>query len=308
MASDIKWIKIVTDIFDDEKILMIESMPEADTIIVVWFKLLCLAGKTNRCGILTLNDRIAYTDEMLSYVFRRPINTVRLALKTFEQLGMIEVINDTIVIPNWEKHQNVDKMMERREYNRLAKQRSRERQRLALENKLLVSGDVNDNVSTNVNDISLTSQPSSISISRSQSHSSSSFSGNGERGTGGEENGPSKFDIFWEAYGYKKGKKNAQKAFAKIDPDDALFQKILEGIEAYHKSRNWREGYRKEPTTWLNGECWEDDYSNDKDPAKGNQKTVSAQNYEQRNYTEEELLSVGNDLLEEAKRSRKGGE
>ncbi|HFI0901946.1 TPA: phage replisome organizer N-terminal domain-containing protein, partial [Streptococcus suis] len=40
MASEIKWIKIVTDIFDDEKILLIESLPEADTIIVVWFKLL----------------------------------------------------------------------------------------------------------------------------------------------------------------------------------------------------------------------------------------------------------------------------
>ena len=43
MASEIKWIKIVTDIFDDEKILLIESLPEADTIIVVWFKLLTLA-------------------------------------------------------------------------------------------------------------------------------------------------------------------------------------------------------------------------------------------------------------------------
>ena len=40
MASDVKWIKITTDIFDDEKILLIESLPEADSIIVIWFKLL----------------------------------------------------------------------------------------------------------------------------------------------------------------------------------------------------------------------------------------------------------------------------
>lgn len=32
-----KWIKITTDIFDDEKILMIESMPSADSIIVIWW-------------------------------------------------------------------------------------------------------------------------------------------------------------------------------------------------------------------------------------------------------------------------------
>ena len=35
--SDVKWIKIVTDIFDDEKILLIETLPEADSIIVRYF-------------------------------------------------------------------------------------------------------------------------------------------------------------------------------------------------------------------------------------------------------------------------------
>ena len=87
--TEVKWIKIVTDIFDDEKILIIESMPEADAMIVIWFKLLCLAGKQNNSGVFTINNRIAYTDEMFSAIFRRPINTVRMALKTFENLGMI---------------------------------------------------------------------------------------------------------------------------------------------------------------------------------------------------------------------------
>lgn len=59
--SDVKWIKITTDIFDDEKILLIESMPDADSIIVIWFKLLCLAGKMNNSGVFTLNDSLPYT-------------------------------------------------------------------------------------------------------------------------------------------------------------------------------------------------------------------------------------------------------
>lgn len=146
--GEVKWIKIVTDIFNDEKILMIESMPDSDSIIVLWFKLLCLAGKTNYGGVLMMNGRIAYTDEMLAAIFRRPINSVRLALKAFEDLGMIEIVDDVITIPNWEKHQNVDKMAEIREYNRLAQQRSRAKQKM-------LSGDVNDNV----NDKSMTSQP-----------------------------------------------------------------------------------------------------------------------------------------------------
>ena len=72
-----------------------------------------------------------------------------------------------------------------------------------------------------------------------------------------------RFDAFWDAYGNKKGKKNAFKAFRKINPDEELFQKIMQGIEKYHASRKWREGYRKEPTTWLNGECWNDEYDDE---------------------------------------------
>lgn len=131
MASEVKWIKIVTDIFDDEKILLIESLPDRDSIIVIWFKLLCMAGKQNNGGVFLMNDKIAYTDEMLSVIFRRPLNTVRLALSTFEKFGMIEIINDTITIPNWEKHQSLDQIQKGRENTRKRVAAFRERQRLA---------------------------------------------------------------------------------------------------------------------------------------------------------------------------------
>ena len=113
--ADVKWIKIVTDIFDDEKILMIETLPECDTIIVIWFKLLCLAGKQNNSGVFQMGH-MPYTDEMFSTIFRRPLNTVRLALKTFEQFGMIEIIHDTVTIPNWGKHQSIDQIESRNAY------------------------------------------------------------------------------------------------------------------------------------------------------------------------------------------------
>lgn len=118
MAADVKWIKIVVDIFDDEKILLIEAMPEADSLITIWFKLLCLAGKQNNSGVFMLNDRIAYTDEMFATIFRRKLNTVRMALKTFEELQMIEIINGAVTIPNWGKHQSLEQIEARREYMR----------------------------------------------------------------------------------------------------------------------------------------------------------------------------------------------
>ena len=128
--ADIKWIKIATDIFDDEKILLIEAMPDADAMIVIWFKLLTLAGKQNNSGVFLINDTIPYTDEMLATIFRRPLNTVRLALDTFYKFGMIDIIENTITIPKWEKHQNIDGMDKIREQTRLRVAKHREKQKL----------------------------------------------------------------------------------------------------------------------------------------------------------------------------------
>lgn len=135
--ADVKWIKIVTDIFDDEKILLIETLPEADSIIVIWFKLLCLAGKQNNSGVFVMSNGIPYTDKMLSTIFRRKETIVALALKTFEQFGMVEIVNDTLTIPNWGKHQNIEGIEARKEYQKLYQREYRARQRQLTEGEEL---------------------------------------------------------------------------------------------------------------------------------------------------------------------------
>ena len=139
--AEVKWIKIVTDVFDDEKTLMIETLPEADSIIVIWFKLLCLAGKQNNSGVF-LMGRMPYTDEMFATVFRRPINTVRLALKTFVDFGMIEIINDTVTIPNWDKHQSLDSYEKKKERDRLYQAERRAAQKRIAEKSSDTSSDI----------------------------------------------------------------------------------------------------------------------------------------------------------------------
>ena len=135
--AEVKWIKITTDVFDDEKILLIESLPEADSIIVIWFKLLCLAGKQNNSGVFIMGNRIPYTDKMLATIFRRKEATVQLALQTFEQFGMIELVDGVITIPNWGKHQNLDQLENRKEFMRNYMQEYRAKQ------KALTSGKPN---------------------------------------------------------------------------------------------------------------------------------------------------------------------
>lgn len=143
--SEVKWIKIVVDIFDDEKIQLIESLPDGDSLLICWFKLLCLAGKMNNSGVMFLADKLPYTDEMLATIFRRPLQTVRLALSTFEQFGMVEIINGVITIPNWGKHQQLDEMEKIKEQNRLRQKKWYDKQ------KLLTDSSEKPNVRSNAN-------------------------------------------------------------------------------------------------------------------------------------------------------------
>lgn len=130
---EVKWIKLSTHMFEDEKIRIIESMPEADTILIIWIKLLAQAGKTNATGYIYLNENIPYTDEMLATIFNRPIATIRLALKTFQAFGMIEILDDHFInISNWKKHQNIEGLEKIREQTRKRVQEHRDKKKVEL--------------------------------------------------------------------------------------------------------------------------------------------------------------------------------
>ena len=146
-----KWIKIVTDGFEDEKVLLIETLPEADSIIVIWFKLLCLAGKQNNSGVFMINDKMPYTEKMLATIFRRKESTVQLALQTFEQFGMIEIVDGVITIPNWGKHQNFDKIEKNNEYMREYMKKYRAKQKLLVQGNEEIVEEVKKDVNLNVN-------------------------------------------------------------------------------------------------------------------------------------------------------------
>lgn len=130
--AEIQWIKIVVDMFDNRKMKQIEVLPEGDAIIVIWLKLLCLAGMINENGYVFFTKQMPYSDEMLATQFNKPINTIRLALSTFENFGMIENDNGFIRINNWEKYQNVIEMDRIREQTKKRVQKYRENKKVAL--------------------------------------------------------------------------------------------------------------------------------------------------------------------------------
>lgn len=69
-----------------------------------------------------------------------------------------------------------------------------------------------------------------------------------------------KFDLFWSEYPKKSDKKKAKAKFKSINPDDALFERMMDGLAKWKRSEQWSDiRYVPLPTTWLNGERWEDE-------------------------------------------------
>lgn len=126
--AEVKWIKVSTDMFNtNRKIKQIELMPEGDTILVIWLKLMLLAGLVNDGGSIYITPEIPYTDEMLANELRRPLTTVKLALSVFERFGMIRIVDDILQLSSWEKYQSIDGLEKIREQNRLRKQKQRQK-------------------------------------------------------------------------------------------------------------------------------------------------------------------------------------
>lgn len=152
MANEVKWIKLAVDLFDNRKIRQIEKMPDGDSIIVIWVKLLCVAGQVNDGGQIYFTREIPYTEEMLATEFNRPLNTVRMALQIFQRFGMVEVTDDIYKISSWAEWQNVDGLEKLKDQTRKRVAAYRGRKRLESN----VTGNVTGNVTvTQSNDIDI---------------------------------------------------------------------------------------------------------------------------------------------------------
>ena len=65
------------------------------------------------------------------------------------------------------------------------------------------------------------------------------------------------FDVFWECYPNKTAKQAAVKAWAKLKPNDALFNTIMDALKK--QIPHFKAGFIPYPATWLNGKRWEDE-------------------------------------------------
>lgn len=230
--------------FDDEKIRLIEAMPEADSILLIWIRLLVLAGKTNDDGLIYIQRNMPYTIDMLTTLFGRKKAIVKLAVDVLAKFDMIDVNSDGLIsIKNWEKHQNIEGMERVRKLTteRVKKYREREKVKKIDSNVTVTLRNATDSDSESDSDTDTEDKPLPP-----------------KKSTLSED-----FEKLWSLYPRKERKKVAFDAYKRAIKKGVTNKQIQDGIVAYKKFievKKTEKEYIAQGGTWFNQERWTDKY------------------------------------------------
>lgn len=92
MAEKYYWLKLKRDFFKRHDIRIIESMPNGKDYILFYLKLLC--ESIDHDGNLRFSEQIPYNEDMLATITNTNVDIVRVAIKIFSELGMMEILDD----------------------------------------------------------------------------------------------------------------------------------------------------------------------------------------------------------------------
>lgn len=113
------------------------------------------------------------------------------------------------------------------------------------------------------------------------------------------------FERFWSVYPRHEAKTVAKAEFEKLKPDEGLLEIMISAIEKQKKSDQWiKEGgqFIPHPRTWLHQKRWEDEVTESKPYTK----TVVAQQYSQRDYSEEDEEADRRWYYDEVRKDKEG--
>lgn len=125
----VQWLKVYTDIFDNEKMKKLLRNRDGDTYFRVWIQLLTLAAKSNQHGAILLGENIPMSKEDLAKVMHKTLNKLEKIIQDLYELDMIIIEKETICIKNWNMYQSADELEKLRESNRRRQQKYRDKQK-----------------------------------------------------------------------------------------------------------------------------------------------------------------------------------
>lgn len=235
------YMRLKEDFFDSEEMVLLETLPDGILYQNILMKMYCRSLKSE--GRLMFNNVIPYNAEILAKITRMQVGTVEKALDIFQQMGLIEILdNGAIYMMNIQNFigESSTEGDRKRDY----------RSKIESEKKLISqSADIcPDKCPTKVHHIR---DKDILDIYNINIY----------------DDFESEFETIWKAYPRKEGKTNALKAYikARSDKDKPVsFEQVQQGVERYVKyikANNTEQKYIKHGSTWFNQHCWDDDYT-----------------------------------------------
>ena len=233
------WLKLQKDFFKRHDIRIVESMPNGKDYVIFYLKLLC--ESTSHEGALRFNKEIPYNDEMLATITNTNIDIVRSAIKLFSNLKMMEMLDDGTLFMNQVAEMigsETGSARRKREYRENVKQIGTMSQNCPLELE---------------KDIELEKESEKEKDKEKESEKDKKIQLLSLQ--------ESWFTTFWKEYPKKVDKKNTKAKFMKVCKTEEKFKEIMNGLKTTEipKAKDKGKQYVPNPSTWINGERWNDE-------------------------------------------------
>lgn len=142
--AQVQWLKLYTDIFDNEKMKKLIRGRDGDSYFRVWIQLLTLAAKSNHGGMILFSENIPMTVNDIAETMGKTANKLATIIQCLYEMDMISVDNDTICIKNWDVYQSAGELEKIRENQRKRSQKYRDNHKASdVTETLCNSGDKN---------------------------------------------------------------------------------------------------------------------------------------------------------------------
>jgi predicted phage replisome organizer len=237
------WLKLDRNFFKRHDIRIIEALDNGKGKEYVLFYLKMLVESIDHDGALRFSQSIPYDEQMLSVVTNTDLEIVGHAIDIFKRYGLMEIDDDGTIFMT-----GLSNMVGSEADSTARVRKYRENIKKALQ--------------CNTDETSSSTEETSGNQSETQSKSKRKSEKKSKEKEKEKEPEQDLFEHFWAVYPRKVGKKDAVKAWNKLEPDETLTHQIIEGVERWKLSTQWtKDGgqYIPYPATFLNGERWKDE-------------------------------------------------
>jgi len=239
------WLKLKEDFFRDKKIKKLRSIAGGDTYTIIYLKMQLLSLK-NEGKLFFENVEDSFIEEIALEIDEK-IEDVKVCVLYLIKTGLIEVIDESEYV-----FKQTQECIGSETSSAERVRRFRERENLKKEQQALLCNTSVTNCNTEI-DIDIEKEKDiDIEIDKN------AFVQKQEQ----KQDWEAKFDCFWNIYPKKQNKKKVYLWFKNKKPNDVLFKTIMEKLKIFIDSADWKKEngkYVPMPTTWLNGERWNDE-------------------------------------------------